>query len=213
MCLPLLAAAPAAASAAAASTATASTFMGLTAAQFAALSIGTSIASTGLMMAGQNAQAKAQAAYQTQLGIAQNEVNAINQGQVRSQEAQAMEASARDAEKARQANRKAASTAKVAAGEAGVTGASVDALLSEYDAQLGRFMEATSRQQTLTKFGANDQVFALSKGGGYERLRLSTPVYGANYAAGVLSVASSALGTLRDYNPAAFQKPSGPPRG
>lgn len=154
----------------------------------------------------QNAQAKAETARQQSLSAANNEVAADQTAQLRLQQAQSAEARARENEKARLASQRAQATARVAAGEAGVTGNSVDAVLTEYDANLGRFREASIRQATFGDQAITDQIAAVRTNTRYANLQINAPVAGANVAALGLSFAKDALSTYGNYNPSAFKK-------
>jgi hypothetical protein len=157
---------------------------------------------------GQAAQASAQKNYQQQL-VAANNAQAYEQSSsLRIQQAQDSESRARENEKARLATQKAVSTSTVAAGEAGLTGASVDALLGEYQASLGQYRETTLRQGQLYASGVGSQIDALRAGNGMSNLQINAPIARPNYTAAVLNFGSDALGAYRAYNPNAFQKSS-----
>lgn len=164
-------------------------------------------AATGVMtVQGQRQAAKAQSEYQTNLVEANNKVSYEQQAALREQQAQDSESRARENEKARQASQKAVSTTTVAAGEAGLSGASVDALLGEYNSSLGQFRESTMRQGQLYAAGVGSQIDALRAGNGMSNLQINAPVARPNYAAAILNFGSDALGAYRAYNPTVFQK-------
>jgi hypothetical protein len=154
----------------------------------------------------QRQAAKAQANYQQDLVEANNKVSYEQQSALRIQQAQDTESRARETEKARIATQRATSTVTVAAGEAGVTGASVDALLDEYQGNLGQFREATLRQGQLYSNGVGAQIDALRAGNGMSNLQINSPVAQPNYTAALLNFSSDALGAYRAYNPNAFMK-------
>lgn len=172
------------------------------------LAIGLAISAAGSVatVEGQRRAANAQTDYQQEQVKANNLVAAEQMGALRSQEAQTKEAQARETEKARQASRKASSTAYVASGEAGVTGNSVDAMLQEYSANLGQFKEATARQGALNSQATGAQISALKTGARFQNLQINAPVVGPNYAAEALRFGSSAMGSVAAYNPNAFKK-------
>ncbi len=159
---------------------------------------------------GQKYAADAQADQQRQL-VAANNSNADEQiSQLRIQQAQNAESVARDNERARLAAQRSKASATVAAGEAGVTGNSVDALLGEYDAQLGQYREATLRQRQLNDQGANTQIDAIRTGTRYQNLQINAPISGPNYAAIGLGFLKDSLGTYKAYNPDAFTRTPSP---
>jgi hypothetical protein len=164
-------------------------------------------AATGVAtIQGQKQQASAQRDQQAQLTAANNSVAGTQMSQLRIQQAQSTEAAARDGEKARLANLKAQSTARVAAGEAGVTGNSVTAALQEYGMQFGQYREAVQRQTQLTSQATDTQMDAIRTGARNQALQINAPIAGPNYAAEGLKFAGSALGSYRAYNPSAFEK-------
>jgi hypothetical protein len=159
-------------------------------------SLAASAASTVASIQAQKANAAAQEIQQQQLTEANNNVVYQQQADIRTQQAQQAEQQAREGEKARLTNQSAKSTATVAAGEAGVQGASVGALLDEYDMNLGQFREASIRQAQLNDIGAGQQIAALQQGGRYQNLQINRPVAQPQYGAAALNLASSAFGTL-----------------
>lgn len=170
-------------------------------------SLAISALGTTAQIQGQKAQAKAQTAEQQQLVAANNEVVNQEQSTLREQEAQAKESVARENFKAQLTNDRAKSTATVAAGEAGVSGSSVTALLNEYDMHLGQFREATNRQGTLTSQGVTQQLQAIGKGAMFQNLQINAPVSQPQYGAAAISFAGDALSAYRAYNPSAFKQP------
>lgn len=161
--------------------------------------VASSAAQAGLTVAQSNTDAKSQARYQRELTTATNTQAAAKASALRQQQAQASESSARETEKARLASQRAKATATVAAGEAGVSGNSVDALLAEYDVQLGQFKEATLRQQQLRNTAYQDEAEAVRTGASYQGLQINTPVSRPNVGAAALQFGASALGIYRDY--------------
>jgi hypothetical protein len=185
----------------------------------AVASLAISAAGTAASVQGQKNAADAQLEQQRGLtaanGVVLNEQLAASREQatqLRMQEAQQQESIARENEKARLASQRGRATAIVSAGEAGVSGSSVDALLSEYGAQLGQFREATNRQQQLNSQATNAQVATVqtgargqAMGARFQNLQINAPVVGPNYGAAIAQFGASALGTYKDYRPSAFQ--------
>lgn len=171
-----------------------------------ATSLALSVAENAAQVAGEAQQAKAQTAYQQKLVAANNTETGNQLSRLRIEQSQSREAATRESEKARLASQAAKSRAAVAAGEAGVQGQSVDALLSEYDANLGRFKEADLRQRQLNDASYADKAAAISAGANYQNLQINAPVVGPNYGAAALRIGGSALSAYRSYNPSAFKK-------
>ena len=111
------------------------------------------VASAGAGYAGQRQQAKAQAAYQAQSAAAERQRALQEQSSIRMQQAQQQEATARELEQVSRKSREALGRARVSAGEAGVSGVSVQALMDDYTRQEAGYRAATLRQQELTGVG------------------------------------------------------------
>ncbi len=154
-----------------------------------------SAAGTGISLVGQKQQADAQEEYQKQLAASNVESAQIESENVRSQQAQANEQNSREAFNAALANRKARATAKVAAGEAGVTGNSVDALMQEFQMEEGRYKEALFRQKALTDVSANQNIEAIRRGADANNLSMNTPISQPNYLAAALNFGANAAAT------------------
>ena len=107
----------------------------------------------GVQFAGARQQAKAQAAYQAQAAAAEQQRALQEQSSIRMQQAQQQEATARELEQVSRKSREALARARVSAGEAGVAGASVTALMDDYTRQEAGYRAATLRQQELTGVG------------------------------------------------------------
>lgn len=178
-----------------------------------ATTLALNVAQTTMQAVGQNQQAKAQRGYQSQL-VAANNAEANNAlSMLRIEQAQTRESNARELQKAQLASKAARSTAIVAAGEAGVTGNSVDAMLQEYSANLGAYKETALRQQQIQESSFADRATAIRSGARYDALRINAPVSGANVGAALAQFGGQALGAYRDYNPGAFQKTPSTGRG
>jgi hypothetical protein len=158
-------------------------------------------ASTAVTLTAQKKQADAQTDYQEDLGKANVTAARIQAEQLRDQQAQANEATQREAQAAALASKQAKSTAVVSAGEAGVSGNSVEALLQEYRATEGRWMEAHLRQQQLTDVSTEQQLEALRINTDAGNLSMNAPVAQPNYLAGALSFGAQAASTYMIANP------------
>jgi len=173
------------------------------------------VVSGGLQVAGSVARHQGQQeaanqtlAYQQQLTGAAQAVAADQQSAVRQRQAQEHESFARDSEKARIANAEARATARVSAGEAGITGSSVDALLQEFSMQEGRYFEANLRQSELLDMGADSEIDSIRQGLNYQTLRINAPVNRPSRLATGLSIGGAIIGaasTMYDH-PAFVQR-------
>ena len=118
-----------------------------------AISAGVGAGSAILGYAGQRQQAKAQAAYQAQSAAAERQRALQEQSSIRMRQAQEQEATARELEQVSRKSQEALARARVSAGEAGVAGASVQALMDDYTRQEAGYRAATLRQQELRGVG------------------------------------------------------------
>jgi len=103
--------------------------------------------------AGQRQQAKQQAAYQAQSAAAERQRALQEQTSIRMRQAQEQEATARELEQVSRKSQEALARARVSAGEAGVAGASVQALMDDYTRQEAGYRSALARQQELSAVG------------------------------------------------------------
>ena len=98
---------------------------------------------------GQRRQAKQQAAYQAQAAAAERQRFLQEQTSIRMRQAQEQEAVGRELEQVSRKSQQALARARVSAGEAGVAGASVQALMDDYTRQEAGYRAALLRQQEL----------------------------------------------------------------
>jgi hypothetical protein len=103
----------------------------------------------GMQFAGQRQQARQQAQYQAQAAAAERLRFQQEQTSMRMRQAQEQEAVGRELEQVSRKSQAALARARVSAGEAGVAGASVQALMDDYMRQEAGYRAATLRQQEL----------------------------------------------------------------
>ena len=119
----------------------------------AAIGAATGVLSSGLSYAGQRQQAKQQEAYQRQAQAAERQRFQQEQTSMRMRQAQEQEAVGRELEQVSRKSQAALARARVSAGEAGVAGASVQALMDDYMRQEAGYRSALLRQQELGALG------------------------------------------------------------
>lgn len=158
-------------------------------------SLALSAVATGVSMEQQRSAANSQADYQEQLAAANVENARIQSEQVRDQQAQTNEGTQRESFQASLASKQAASTATVAAGEAGVTGNSVDALLKDFKMQEGLYKESLLRQKQLTDVSAGQNINAIRSSADASNLSMNAPIAQPNYLAAALNFGAQATGT------------------
>ena len=191
MCPPIIAAvgATAANSAAAAGSAIA----GLSTATKISLALGA--AQAGMQIQGQRQQAKTQAEVQRRASAAErqrylHEVSSmrIQQGQEQVAAAQKMSESARKAMEAR-------ATARVSAGEAGVAGLSVDALINDLTRQEAEYSFNVQKQAQMSDVNRQLQLRDAGLGFTNNMLRINKPIEQPNYLGAALSGAQTGMST------------------
>lgn len=149
------------------------------------------------MMAGQaQAQAAAaQAAYQQQLAEQRAQQNYEQQVALRQEQAQEDESISRKRLEAELKTRAAKSTALTAAASAGVSGPSVDALLSEYNIQSSMYLEGLERQRQLNEAITQQNITNIG-----QNVYIPAPVEQPSPMIGVLGGVNSFLGFLSESN-------------
>jgi len=111
------------------------------------------VASPLVSYAGQRQQARQQARYQAQAQAAERQRFLQEQTSLRMRQAQEQEAVGRELEQVSRKSQAALARARVSAGEAGVAGASVQALMDDYMRQEAGYRSALARQQELGALG------------------------------------------------------------
>jgi hypothetical protein len=166
----------------------------------AAIPIATAIlgaGSAGLQYAGQRRQAKQQAQFQQRAADAERQRSLMEQSSIRIRQAQEQEATAREIGEVSKKAREAMATATVSAGESGVAGLSVDALLDDYTRQEATYRMGVTRQQEMKDLQTG---LALTDAGFRSQNRLidiNRPINRQSFLTGAMNVASSGLSGLR----------------
>ena len=144
--------------------------------------------------AGQRKQAKQQAAYQAQAAAAERQRFMQEQTSIRMRQAQEQEAVGRELEQVSRKSQEALSRARVSAGEAGVAGASVQALMDDYVRQEAGYRAATLRQQELggvaTGLGLEQAGFATQQ----RQIGINRPIARPSFLTAGLQSLSGGLG-------------------
>ena len=152
-------------------------------------------ASAGTQVIGQRQQAKTQAKVQANASKAERqrylqEVSSmrVQQGQEQVAAAQRIQESARKAREAR-------STARVSAGEAGVAGLSVDALINDLAKQEAEYNFATQQQLQMNDVGRQIQLQNAGLGFTNNMLRINRPIEQPDYLGAAISGAQTGMST------------------
>ncbi len=154
------------------------------------------VAAAGAQYAGQRKQAKEQQRYQAQAAEAERQRFIQEQSALRMRQAQEQEAMNKELGDIALKSREALSRARVSAGEAGVSGASVDALLDDYTRQEADYRVALTRQQELQNVNT---VLALTDAGYRTRMNqigINRPI---NYPSFLTAGLSAAQGGVSGY--------------
>ena len=159
------------------------------------IAAGLGIASMGAQVMGQNQMAKAQAKAQKNASAAERqrylqEVSSmrIQQGQEQVAAAQKINESARKAREAR-------ATARVSAGEAGVAGLSVDALINDLTKQEAEYSFATQQQLEMNDVGRTMQLENAGLSFTNNMLRINKPIEQPDYLGAAISGAQTGMST------------------
>ena len=158
-----------------------------------AIAVGSSVA----QYAGQRKQARAQARYQAQAAAAERQRFLQEQTSLRMRQAQEQEAVGRELEQVSRKSQAALARARVSAGEAGVAGASVQALMDDYMRQEAGYRSALARQQELgalgTGLGLEQAGFATQQ----RQIGINQPINRPNPLAAGLSALQGGLSGYR----------------
>jgi len=159
------------------------------------IAAGLGIASMGAQIHGQKQQAKTQAKVQANASAAERqrylqEVSSmrVQQGQEEVAAAQRVNASARKAREAR-------ATARVSAGEAGVAGLSVDALINDLTREEAEYNFATQQQLQMNDVGRSMQLENAGLGFTNNMLRINKPIEKPDYLGAAISGAQTGMST------------------
>ena len=157
---------------------------------------GLAVAAGGAQYIGQRRMAKQQAAYQAQAAAAERQRFMQEQTSLRMRQAQEQEAVGRELEQVSRKSQAALARARVSAGEAGVAGASVQALMDDYTRQEAGYRAALLRQQEMgalaTGMGLEQAGFATMQ----RQIGINRPVSKPSALVAGLQTISGGLGAL-----------------
>ena len=162
------------------------------------LGVALSAAQAGVSFAGAQAQADAQQdqyeANQKAARLAAANRYASQQTRIIQEEAAASQKKQNVALKAQAAR----STARVAAGEAGVTGLSVDALMQDFAAQEGRYTSAVDQNYAMTENYLRGEMEA-TQDQAVARINAVPPPVEPSFASGLVNIFSSGVNAFAQY--------------
>ena len=153
--------------------------------------------SSALQFAGQRQQARQQRLFQQRAAQAERQRALMEQRSLRMRQAQEQEATAREIGEIARRAREARATATVSAGQAGVAGLSVEALLNQYTADEAALRMGAIRQQEMRDLQAGLAFTDAEMRSQNRLIDINRPIRSPSFAAGAIDVVSSGLSGLR----------------
>ena len=153
--------------------------------------------SSALQFAGQRQQARQQRQFQQRAAQAERQRALMEQRSLRMRQAQEQEATAREIGEIARRAREARATATVSAGQAGVAGLSVEALLNQYTADEAALRMGAIRQQEMRDLQAGLAFTDAEMRSQNRLIDINRPIRSPSFAAGAIDVVSSGLSGLR----------------
>ena len=158
-----------------------------------AIALAVTVVSTGANIHGQRVAAKTQRKVQENASIAERQRYLQEVSSMRMQQAQEQDAAAQRLQNSSKRAREARATARVSAGEAGVSGLSVDALINSLTKEEAGFNFATNQQLQMNDVNRTMQLQQSGLGFTNNMLRINKPSEGPNYLGALLSGAQTGM--------------------
>ena len=159
------------------------------------LAVGMSAASAGAQVHGQRQQAKTQAKVQKNASAAERERYLREVSSMRVQQGQEEVAAAQRVNESARKAREARATARVSAGEAGVAGLSVDALINDLTREEANYNFATQQQLQMNDVGSSMQLDNAGLSFTNNMLRINRPIEKPDYLGAAISGAQTGMST------------------
>jgi multidrug efflux pump subunit AcrA (membrane-fusion protein) len=159
------------------------------------IAVGLGIAQAGMQIQGQRQQAKTQAKVQKNASAAERQRYLQEVSSMRIQQGQEQVAAAQRIQESTRKAREARSTARVSAGEAGVAGLSVDALINDLTREEASYNFATQQQTQMNDVNRTIQLDQAGLGFTNNMLRINRPIEQPNYLGAALGGAQTGLST------------------
>ena len=159
------------------------------------IAAGLGIASMGAQVMGQQQMAKAQAKAQKNASAAERQRYLQEVSSMRVQQRQEQVAAAQKINESARKAREARATARVSAGEAGVAGLSVDALINDLTKQEAEYSFATQQQLQMNDAGRKMQLENAGLGFTNNMLRINKPIEQPDYLGAAISGAQTGMST------------------
>ena len=158
-------------------------------------------ASAGSQVMGQRQQAKTQAKVQANASAAERQRYLQEVSSMRTQQGQEEIAAAQRIQESTRKAREARATARVSAGEAGVAGLSVDALISDLTREEANYRFANTQQTQMNDVNRSLQLRDAGLGFTNNTLRINRPIEKPDYLGAALGGAQTGLSTYSTLKP------------
>lgn len=159
------------------------------------IAIGLAVAQTGATIMGQRQAAKTQEKVQANASKAERQRYLHEVSSMRIQQGQEQVAAAQRLQESTKKAREARATARVSAGEAGVAGLSVDALINDLTRKEAEYNFNTQKQLQMSDVNRTMQLEQAGLGFTNNMLRINKPIEQPNYLGAALSGAQTGLST------------------
>ncbi len=159
------------------------------------ITIGLAVAQTGATIMGQRQAAKTQEKVQANASKAERQRYLHEVSSMRIQQGQEQVAAAQRLQESTKKAREARATARVSAGEAGVAGLSVDALINDLTRKEAEYNFNTQKQLQMSDVNRTLQLRDAGLGFTNNMLRINKPIEQPNYLGAALSGAQTGLST------------------
>ena len=157
--------------------------------------IGLGVAQAGSQFIGQRQMANAQAEVQRRASAAERQRYLNEVSSMRVQQRQEQIAAAQRIQESTRKAREARATARVSAGEAGVSGLSVDALINDLTREEASYRFATNQQTQMNDVNRTLQLRDAGLGFQNNLLRINRPIEQPDYLGAALSGAQTGMST------------------
>lgn len=164
---------------------------------FAATAIAISVLSAGVQIRAQQQAAQAQAKAQRNATIAEQQRLLQEMSSMRLKEQQENIAAAQRVQVAGKKAEEARATARVSAGEAGVAGLSIDALINDFTREEAEYRYSVTQQQEFTNVNRDLQMRDAQLGSTMNLLRINKPIQRPDFLGSALRGASTGLSIAR----------------
>lgn len=159
------------------------------------IGVGLGIAQTGAQIQGQRRAAKVQSRSQAKASAAERQRYLNEVSSMRTQQRQEQVAAAQRIQESTKKAREARATARVSAGEAGVSGLSVNALINDLTRQEAEYRFANTQQQQMVDTNRELQLRDAGLGFTNNMLRINRPIEKPDYLGAALSGAQTGMST------------------